>query len=70
MAPNIPKTLPRSCAGKVTWMIASTCGTIIAAIAPWSSRDPTSISALTAKPHRAEAIVKPVIPIRKSRFRP
>lgn len=70
IAPNMPKTLPRSCAGKVTWMIDSTCGTIIAAAAPWSRREPTSISWLAAKPQRAEASVKPAVPRRKSRLRP
>ena len=33
IAPNRPKTLPRSCAGKVACTIDSTCGTISAAIA-------------------------------------
>ena len=36
-------------------MIASTCGTISAAIAPWSIREATSISGFAAKPHSAEA---------------
>lgn len=70
MAPNRPKTLPRSCAGKVACTMDNTCGTMIAAIAPCRIRDATSMSAFTAKPLSAEATVKPVTPIRKIRLRP
>ncbi len=69
-APNMPKTLPRSCAGKVTWMIARTCGTISAAIAPWRTRAAISIPGSAAMPHSAEATVNPPMPSRKSRRRP
>ncbi|CAM5538660.1 hypothetical protein SCANM63S_00639 [Streptomyces canarius] len=70
IAPNRPKTLPRSWAGKVACTIDSTCGTISAAMPPWRMREATSISGFTAKPHRAEASVKPPTPMRNSRLRP
>ena len=70
IAPKSPNTLPRSCAGKVAWTIDRTCGTIIAAMAPWRMREATSISGFAAKPQRAEARVKPPMPTRKSRLRP
>jgi hypothetical protein len=70
MAPYMPNTLPRSCAGNVTWMIDSTCGTIIAPATPCRTRDATSMSGLTASPHSAEATVKPPMPSRNRRLRP
>lgn len=70
IAPNMPKTLPRSCGGKVTWMIASTCGTIMAAMPPWRMREATSTSGLGAMPQSSEAVVKPAMPMRKRRLRP
>jgi LuxR family transcriptional regulator, maltose regulon positive regulatory protein len=36
----MPNTFPRSCGGKVTWMIARICGTISPAIAPSKNRGP------------------------------
>lgn len=70
IAPNSPKTLPRSCAGKVACTIDRTCGTISAAMPPWRMREATSISGLAARPHSAEATVKPPMPTRKTRLRP
>ena len=70
IAPKRPKTLPRSCAGKVACTIDSTCGTISAAMPPWRMREATSISGFAAKPQSAEASVKPPMPMRKSRLRP
>lgn len=70
IAPNMPKTLPRSCGGKVTWMIARTCGTIRAAMPPWRRRATTSTSGVEAMPQSSEAAVKPAMPMRKMRLRP
>lgn len=70
IAPNSPKTFPRSSAGKVACTIDRTCGTIIAAIPPCRMREATSISGFAAKPHSADASVKPPMPMRNSRLRP
>ncbi len=69
-APKIPKAAPRSRGGKVTCVIARTWGSSSAPISPWTTREPTSIPGLCAKPHSAEAAVKPVTPIRNRRLRP
>ena len=65
-----PTTLPISSRVNVTWMIASTCGTMAAARAPCSTRAPMSISGLHAIAHSAEAAMKPPTPIRNIRLRP
>lgn len=59
MAPNSPYTLPLSSGRNVTWMIDSTCGTIMAAMTPCRMRAPISISGPIARPERADATVKP-----------
>ena len=55
-APTKPKTRARSCGGKLTWMTERTCGYISAAIVPWSTRERSSMIALCARPHSADAI--------------
>jgi len=45
----------------VTWMNDSACGTMTAANAPCSIRDATKRRRRLAKPHSADAMVKPVI---------
>ena len=51
-------------------MNESACGTMTAAKAPCSRRDATSAVGERAKPHSADAMVKPVIPITYIRRRP
>src|SRR5215467_2265446 len=68
--PQTPNTFPRSCGGKVTWMIARICGTIRPAIAPSKNRAAISMAGLTATPHSADPTVKPATPSRKMRLRP
>ena len=51
-------------------MTDSTCGYIIAAIAPWSTRERSSMIALWARPQSADAITNPDIPMMNSRFLP
>ena len=69
-APTKPKTRARSWGGKVTWITERTCGYIIAAIAPWSTRERSSMIALWASPHSADAITNPDIPMMNSLFLP
>ncbi len=60
----------RSPAGKVTRMIASTCGFISAAVSPCSTRAAISTAGLVARPQSAEAAVKPAMPAMNKRLRP
>ena len=69
-APTKPKTLARSCGGKVTWITESTWGYISAAMVPWRTRERSSMIAFCARPQSADATTNPDIPIRKSRFLP
>jgi hypothetical protein len=70
VAPNRPKAVPRSRGGKVTWITERVWGNMTAPIRPWRTREPISISGLCARPHRAEARVKPAMPIMNRRLRP
>ena len=70
MIPKPASALIRSRGGKMTWITASTCGTMIAPIAPCTTRQAMSMPGLCAAPHSADMIVKPVTPIRNSRLRP
>ena len=70
VAPSRPNTRPRSCGGKLTWMTDSTCGNMSAAISPCTTREMSSMTALCASPHSAEATTKPPMPIMNSRLRP
>jgi len=70
VTPKPASALIRSAGGKITWMTASTCGTMIAPIAPCTTRKAMSWPGLCAAPHSADMIVKPVTPIRNSRLRP
>ena len=70
VTPNPASALIRSRAGKMTWMTASTWGTMMAPMAPWTTRQPISMPGPVATPHSADMIVKPATPIRNSRFRP
>ena len=70
VTPKPASALIRSRGGKMTWMTASTWGTMIAPIAPWATRQPISMPGLVAAPHSADMIVKPATPIRNSRLRP
>ncbi len=69
-APKLPKAAARSRGGKATWITESTCGYISAAISPCTTREITSMSALRAKPHAAEASTNPAIPVMNRRLRP
>ena len=60
----------RSRAGKLTRMIESTWGTIIAAAAPWTRRATTRMSLVGASPLAAEASVNAAMPAKKTRRRP
>lgn len=51
-------------------MSASTWGTMIAAVRPWSARATTSNSVLGAAAHIADARTKPLTPRRNIRLRP
>ncbi len=58
IAPTSPKTWPRSRGGKATWMTEYTWGYMSAAMNPWTTRDRSSMTALCARPQRAEARTK------------
>jgi hypothetical protein len=60
----------RSRAGKLTRMMASTCGTMIEAAAPWTRRAITRKSLVGATPDAADASVNSSIPPKKTRRRP
>ncbi len=51
-------------------MIARICGSMSPAVQPCSTRAPTSVSAVGASAHSAEAAVKPAVPARNIRRRP
>jgi len=70
VTPKPASALIRSRGGKMTWMTDSTCGTMIAPIAPCATRQAMSMPGPCAAPHRAEKTVKPATPIRNSRLRP
>jgi hypothetical protein len=55
--PKPASALIRSRGGKMTWMTASTWGTMIAPNAPWATRQPISMPGLVAAPHSAPPIV-------------
>ena len=54
----------------VAWIVASTWGTIIAAVAPCAALPTTSVAAVGASPQASDVTVKPAIPARNSRRRP
>jgi len=54
----------------MTWMTARTWGTMIAPIAPCTTRLAISMLGLWAAPHSADMMVKPMTPMRNSRLRP
>ena len=69
-SPNSEKAKPRSLGGNITWVMASTCGIIIAPASPCSTRAPISMSIEGARPHSAENSVNRLMPIRNMRLRP
>jgi len=70
VAPKMPNALPRSLAGIVTWITASTWGNIKPLPSPCRIRARTSVVAFGASPHSALATVNVVIPARNSLLRP
>ena len=70
VAPNMPKAVARSRGGKVTWMTERIWGNMTAPNRPWRTREPISMDGLWASPQRAEARVKPAMPIMNRRLRP
>jgi hypothetical protein len=70
VTPNPVSALIRSADGKMIWMTASTCGIMIAPMAPWATRQAFSTPGPVAAPHSADLTVKPVTPIRNSLLRP
>ncbi|MDF9872524.1 hypothetical protein OKW18_004662 [Streptomyces pratensis] len=52
------------------WMVASTCGSMSAAAAPWATRAPTRVQASGASPQAREVRPKAAMPTRKSLRRP
>ena len=53
VTPKPASALIRSRGGKMTWMTASTWGTMIAPIAPWATRQAISMPGLGARPRTA-----------------
>ena len=70
VVPKNPIARARSCSGKVTRTMASTCGLSSAAVSPCSTREAISMAGLSASPQNADAIVNPTMPIMNSRLRP
>jgi hypothetical protein len=65
--PYTPTARARSSASRtVARMIASTCGAMNAAVAPWRNRAAISSSALGASPHSSEVSVNPPTPYRNT----
>src|SRR6185312_878933 len=60
----------RSCPCVADWIVASTCGTISAADAPWAARNAIRMDAVGASPHRSENVVKEATPAMNRRRRP
>jgi hypothetical protein len=68
--PNRLNAFGSSSGGKTALMIPKPCGIRIAANAPCSSREATSMPGEAAMPHRTLAATKPAEPIRNNRRRP
>ncbi len=64
------KARARAPSGKSVWIVASTCGTIIAAAPPCAARAKISIDADPDSAHHSEASVKPSMPVMNTRLRP
>lgn len=67
VAPKADMALARSAGGNMVLMSASICGTMAAAVAPCSTRNPTRAQAFQASPHSSEARVKAIMPMTNMR---
>ena len=70
MAPYRPKAWPRSLAAKMVRNVASTCGAMAAAAAPWITRQAISSAAVWDSPAARLATPNSPTPNRKTRLRP
>ena len=70
VAPKNPIARCRSWPAKLAWIVASTCGNIIAAARPWNTRNTIRAGAFGAKPHATEHTVNAAMPDRNSVRRP
>ncbi|MCP9983479.1 hypothetical protein LUW76_38510 [Actinomadura madurae] len=64
IAPKTPKARPRSRGGKIVRIEEITWGNRSAPPSPWSTRAASRCAGEPATPHRAEAMVKTVMPTR------
>jgi len=70
VAPTNPIARARRSPDVVAWMVASTCGTSSAAVAPCRIRAGISHAVDGASPHSSDAATNPAIPVAKTRRRP
>ena len=68
--PKIANAVLRRESGNRVWMVASTCGTISAAVPPWARRAIMSSTPVFERPHHREATAKLMTPVMNRLRRP